>query len=95
MKRIGIAASKISQGNLFLYNCIVVVLATLFALLIVFLSGFSIFLTIVLIHGLSTGFTTFDLHSSWGDIVKSCMVALAIVGGIFIVCAVGVNIKIK
>jgi len=95
MKRIGIAASKIAPENLLLYNGVVLLLATLFALLIVFLSGFSIFLSIYLIHGLTTGFATFDLHSSWGEIVKSCMVALAIVGGIFILCAVSVNIKIK
>jgi hypothetical protein len=95
MKRIGIAASKISRDNVLLYNGVVLLLATLFALLIVFLSGFTIFLAIYLIHGLTTGFMTLDLHSSWGEIVKSCMVALAIVGGVFILCAVGVNIKIK
>jgi hypothetical protein len=95
MKRIGIAASKISQSNVLLYNVVVLVLATLFALLIVFLSGFSIFLSIYLIHGLSTGFMPFDLHSGWGEVLRSCMVALAIVGGAFILCAVSVNIKIK
>jgi len=95
MKRIGIAASKISQSNVLLYNVMVLVLATLFALLIVFLSGFSIFLAIYLIHGLSTGFLPFDLRSGWGDVVKSCMTALAIVGGVFILCAVSVNIKLK
>ncbi len=95
MKRIGIVASKISPINVLLYNGIVLLLAVLFALLIVVLAGFSIFVAIYLIHGLSTGFSSFDVHSSWGDILKSCMVALAIVGGVFIVCAVSVNIKIK
>jgi hypothetical protein len=95
MKRIGIAASKISRSNLLLYNVVVLVLATLFALLIVFLSGFTIFLAIYLIHGLTTGFTTLDFQSGWGGIIRSCMVALALVAGFFILCAVGVNLKLK
>ncbi len=95
MKRIGIAASKISHGNLFLYNGVVLLLATLFALLIVFLSGFSIYTAIYLIHALSTGFMPFDMNSGWGGVMQSCLVALALVGGVFILCAAGVNVKLK
>ena len=95
MKRIGIAASKISRGNLLLYNLFVLILSTLFSLLIFFLSGFAIFFAIYLIHVLSTGFTPLDFHSSWGEIVKSCMAALAVIAGAFNLCAIGVNVKIK
>jgi hypothetical protein len=95
MKRIGIVASKISPSNTLVYNCVVLILAALFAVLLVFMAGFAIFLAIYLIHGLTTGFSPFDFRSSWGEIIKSCMVALAITGGIFILCAVGLNIKIK
>ncbi len=95
MKRIGIAASKISEGNILLYNLFVLVLSTLFSLLIFFLSGFAIFLAIYLIHTLSKGLVPVDFQSSWGEIIKSCMVALAVIVGIFNLCAIGVNIKIK
>src|SRR3989338_6815018 len=77
MKRIGIAASKISKGSLLSYNLFVLFLSTLFSLLIFFLSGFSIFMAIYMIQSISTGFMPFDIHSSWGEILKSCMVALA------------------
>jgi|CXWL01.1.fsa_nt_gi hypothetical protein len=95
MKRIGIAASKISEGNILLYNIFVLVLSTLFSLLVFFLSGFSIFLAIYLIHALLTGFTTFDFYSNWGDILKSCMIALAVMMGLFNICAISVNLKFK
>ena len=38
MERIGIAASKIAQGNLFLYNICVIVISFLFSLFIFFIS---------------------------------------------------------
>ena len=95
MKRIGIAASKISEGNIFLYNVFVLVLSTLFSLLIFFLSGFSIFLAIYLIHALLTGFNEFDFYSNWCGILKSCMVALAVLTTILNVCAIGFNLKLK
>jgi hypothetical protein len=95
MKRIGIVASKISEGNILLYNVFVLVLSSLFSLLVFFLSGFSIFLAIYLIHALLTGSTVFDFYSKWGDILKSCMVALAVMMGFFNMCAIGVNLKFK
>lgn len=95
MKRIGIAASKISPGNIILYNVFVLVLSTLFSLLVFFLSGFSIFVAIYIIHALLTGSTVFDFYSNWGGILKSCMVALAVMMGVFNMCAIGVNLKLK
>lgn len=95
MKRIGIAASKISQGNIVRYNVFVLVLSTLFSLLIFFLSAFSVFVVIYVIHALMTGFTDLDFSSSWGGILKSCMVALAIMTGSLNLCAISVNLKLK
>ncbi len=95
MKRIGIAASKISEGNIILYNVFVLVLSSLFSLLVFFLSGFSVFIAIYLIHALLTGSTVFDFYSNWGGILKSCMVALAVMMGIFNMCAIGVNVKLR
>lgn len=95
MKRIGIAASKISPGNILLYNVFVFILSTLFSILVFVLSGFSIFVAIYIIHALTTGSTVFDFYSVWGGILKSCMVALAVMMGIFNMCAIGVNLKLK
>lgn len=95
MKRIGIAASKISEGNIFLYNVFVFALSTLFSLLVFFLSGFSIYVAIYIIHALMTGSTMFDFSSDWGGILKSCMVALAVMMGLFNMCAIGINLKFK
>ncbi len=95
MKRIGIAASKISEGNIVLYNVFVLVLSTLFSLLIFFLSAFSVFVAIYVIHALMTGTTEFNFSSSWGGILKSCMIALAVMTGLLNLCAIGVNVKLK
>lgn len=95
MKRIGIAASKISEGNILLYNVFVLVLSTLFSLLIFFLSGFSIFVAIYVIHALMTGGTDFNFASNWGGILKSCMIALAVMTGFLNLCAISVNLKLK
>ncbi len=95
MKRIGIAASKISEGNIVLYNVFVLVLSTLFSLLIFFLSAFSVLVAIYVIHALMTGTTEFDFSSSWGGILKSCMIALAVMTGSLNLCAISVNVKLK
>lgn len=95
MKRIGIAASKISEGNIVLYNVFVLVLSTLFSLLIFFLSAFSVFVAIYVIHALMAGFTDFNFTSSWGGILKSCMVALAVMTGLLNLFAISINLKLK
>lgn len=95
MKRIGIAASKISPKNILLYNLFVFIISTLFSLLVFFLSAFSIFVAIYIIHVLVTGSSVFDFYSIWGGILKSCMVALAVMMGVFNMCGIGVNLKLK
>jgi hypothetical protein len=95
MKRIGIAASKISEGNIVLYNVFVLVLSTLFSLLIFFLSAFSVFVAIYVIHALMTGTTEFNFSSSWGGILRSCMTALALMTAFLNLCAISVNLKLK
>ena len=65
MERIGIAASKIAQGNLFLYNFFVVAIASLFSLLVFFVSGCAIVLMLVIVAYVSSPGGFPDLQKGW------------------------------
>ncbi|HOW35721.1 MAG TPA: hypothetical protein PL155_04845 [Candidatus Omnitrophota bacterium] len=93
MERIGIAASKIAKGNLLLYNFFVVLLTSLFALLIFFVSGSSIVIVLVgIAYGTSTGFLP-DLQRGWIPFMIVCLQCLAIVVGILALWVIARNIK--
>ena len=95
MERIGIAASKIAQGNLFLYNFFVVAIASLFSLLVFFVSGCAIVLMLVIVAYVSSPGGFPDLQKGWMPAMVVCMVCLAIVVAVFNLCAVFKNIKLK
>ena len=54
MKRIGIAASTISKGNLFLYNFYVVLIAMLFSLFIFIIAGSIVIFALAIIKYVGT-----------------------------------------
>jgi hypothetical protein len=95
MERIGIAASKIAQGNLWLYNLAVVVIAFLFSVFIFIISGSAIVLSLIIIGGVINGILPNDLWSDWRGIIRICMISLTIIMGIFMLCAILKNIRFK
>ena len=94
MERIGIAASKMARGNLFLYNCYVVVISFLFSLLIFFIAGSSIVLSLIIIGYLINGVLPTPDSKGWGKVVILCMVSLTIIVSIFTLFAIGKNVKL-
>lgn len=95
MKRIGLAASKVSKGNVALYNIFVVVLSVLFSTMVFFMSAFSIIIALVLTAYVSSGFTSLALTDKWFEVFKICMAALAFVVGIINIAAILLNIQFK
>jgi len=95
MERIGIAASKIAQGNVFLYNIFVIIISSLFSLFIFFISGCSILFALLIIGYILNGMMPIELKGQWGGIVRLCMVTLTVVVSLFNLLAISRNIKIK
>ena len=95
MERIGRAASKIAQGNLWLYNFFVVLISFLFSLFIFFISGASIVLALLVIGGVVNGILPNDLWNDWRGVIRVCMVSLTIMVSIFTLIAILKNIRYK
>ncbi len=95
MERIGLAASKIAKGNLFLYNCFVVLLTFLFAFLVYFLAGSAIVVVLVFIAYLTSMEGAPNLESGWIPFMHLPLTSLAVVVGLFSLIAIGKNIKFK
>ena len=82
MERIGIAASKMAKGNLFVYNFYVILLSFLFSLLLFFIAGTSIVLSLIVIGSIVSGLST-ELSGQWTDVIRVCMgVLTGVVSGI-------------
>ena len=95
MERIGFAASKIAKGNIPLYNLFVVLISFLISFFIFVLSGFSIFVALFLVALMTHGLVAFDEKSTWFSILRLCLAALAVVVGLFNLCAIFKNVKVK
>ena len=94
MRRIGIAASKMSKGSLLSYNFCVILIASLFSLLVFFICGFSILLAVFLISLLLHALKPDDIHTGWVmHVFKICAVILALVIGVINIIAIFKNIQ--
>lgn len=95
MHRIGIAASKIAQGNLLCYNIFVIVLSFLFSLLVFFVGGSAIVVAFGLIHLVFAKWFPMNMEKQWIPILAFCMIALALMTGIFSLIAISRNLKFR
>ena len=93
MERIGLAASKIAQGNLLLYNICVILISFLFALLIFFIGGSSVVVALILIAYVTKGMMPSNFEKEWISIGLVCMISLSIFVGLFSLIAISRNIK--
>ncbi len=95
MKRIGIAASKIAKGNLFLYNFYVFLLIFLFAMLVFLISGSFIVIVLILIAYLTAKGSLPDLHQGWIPTMIICLKILAAIIGLLALIAIGINARFR
>ncbi|MCA9400662.1 MAG: hypothetical protein KC713_03485 [Candidatus Omnitrophica bacterium] len=95
MKRIGIVASRISKGNLALYNIYVVLISFLFSSFIFIIAGATVVFALAILRYVSNEIMLSDFSQQWNNILYLSMISLAVVIGIFTVIAITKNIKIR
>ncbi len=93
MKRIGIAASKMSKGNMALYNFYVILIAFLFSVFIFVTAGSAIFCALIIMRYVSYELLGGELDRQWPRLFAVCLTALSGVIGFFMVMAVSKNIR--
>lgn len=95
MQRIGIAASKMAQGNLFFYNMYVVFLSFFFSLFIFVISAAVVLLALIIISYLGRELMAFEFFQESKMILKVSLISLAITTGIFNLLAIYKNIRLR
>jgi hypothetical protein len=95
MERIGLAASKMAQGNLLFYNFYVIVLSFLFAVLIFLLAGSAVVFSLIILRYISHEVTGTDVLKDWTKILTYCLVTLSVLMGFFVLAAISKNLKFK
>ncbi len=95
MKRIGITASKISKGNVLLYNLYVVLISCLFSLFIFLAAGVTIALALMLIGYIGAEIMGVGFKRDWSLIMMVCMTALTIIVALFNIFAILINVRIS
>lgn len=93
MRRIGIAASKMSKGNLLTYNLYVILIACLFSLFVFLICGFSVLLIVFLASLILHAFKPADFHAGWVHMFKICLIVLGLVVGVWNIVAILKNIQ--
>ncbi len=95
MERIGIAASKMSKGNVLLYNLFVILISFLFSLLIFSIVGCAISIALIIISFLLSDIMPVQFGQSWTEILAFCMMALTVLMGLFTLFAIVKNIRFR
>ncbi|MBU0467879.1 MAG: hypothetical protein KKF78_06900 [Candidatus Omnitrophica bacterium] len=95
MKRVGVAASKIAKGNLFLYNCYVVLISSLFSLFIFIVSGSVVTFALIIIGYFGKEIMLVKFERDWSDVLVVCMISLTIITAIFNLLIISKNIKLN
>ena len=95
MKRIGIAASKMAKGNLFLYNGYVVIISFLFSLFIFVVCGCTVIFALLIIGYIAHEIMAVEFEKSWSFILALCMISLTVIVVLFNLIAISKNIKFK
>ena len=95
MERIGIAASKIAKGNLFLYNFFVILLSALFSLIVFFITGSAIVVVLTIVAYVSSSGGAPDLEMGWMSVMLVALICLFIIVAIFNIAAVAKNFRLR
>lgn len=95
MRRIGVAASKIAKGNIWLYNLSVVAMACLLGLFVFLVCGFSIAVTLFVLSVLIQRLSPSGGDTAWLDVFKISLNILGALTGFFTLVAISKNIKLK
>jgi len=94
MKRIGVAASRISKGNLALYNFYVILISALFSLFIFIIAGSTIIFALAIIKYVGSEIIGVEFEKSWQSVLVICMASLTAVMTLFSLIAILRNLKL-
>jgi hypothetical protein len=94
MKRIGITASKIAQGNVVAYNFYVVLISCLFSAFLFVVAGLAVVFALVIITYFGDEIAGFDTAKIWSHVLMVCMISLTIVVSAFNIMAIIRNIRL-
>ena len=95
MERIGLAASKVAKGNLFLYNLTVILLSFLCCFMMFVIAGTTILLSLIVLGYIMNGLLPQDYSQDWLAVIRLCMLSLTVVMSIVNMFAISRNIKFK
>ena len=93
MERIGLAASKMAQGNPWLYNFYVVLISFLFSLFMFVISGSTVLIALIIISYIGNGIMDDQLSGKFFSILNVCLISLSIIIGVFNLVAIIKNLK--
>ena len=94
MKRIGIAASKISKGNTTLYNLFVVGIACVFSLFLYVVVASTVIFALAIVAYVSSEIMPQSYDRNWDAIRMICISVLTIVMAVFNLLAIFINLKL-
>jgi hypothetical protein len=94
MERIGIAASRMAQGNLLIYNLCVIAISCLCSLLLFFVCAFTLLIALLLILFILRFLLPSELNAAWPAIIKNSLIALSAVVGALNIFAIVKNMKL-
>ena len=95
MERIGIAASKIAKGNIYMYNLCVISISFIFSFFLFIIAGSSILFALIVIGYIGTEVMALEFERSWPTMMTLCMITLTIIIGVFNLMAIMKNIKFQ
>ena len=94
MKRIGIAASKMAQGNPVLYNFYVVLISCVFSTFLFIIAGLVVVFALIIITYFGNEMTQSHTGKIWPNVLTVCMVSLTVVVSLFNISAIVRNIRL-
>ena len=95
MKRIGIAASKICRGHLWLYNTYVVLISLLFSVFIFIVAGTTVLFALIIMANVSVEVMGRELQEKWFTVFTICMAILSMIVFFFNLVAISTNLKFR
>ena len=95
MERIGLAASKMAQGNLLKYNVCVTAISCFFSVFIFLVCGFTVLVSLFIMSLLLRKLIPIEQSQGFFNIARVSLVALAVLIGMLNVVAIAKNIKVN
>ena len=95
MKRIGVAASKMAQGDICKYNFFVVAMSFLFSFIIFFVCEFCVLAVLLALSLIMRGMMHKHDLDAWVHIMKISSIGIGALVVLLNICAIAINIRLN